>query len=185
MAMRRLVMTFCGIYLAAAALAAATTGHGLIEPVPGYRLSIFWMSPDTLEARIDALVAAGRIFEAQVYAGTHAVSWAVILTLVLVGALRAFIGPSVPLANIRSSAVVLGGLAGLVLLAAVAQPLLDEASRIPSASTTFSSMPAYWLFGMALSAAIVAAHLSLLAHDIALLARRRLFGEAIAEPLEA
>jgi len=100
-------------------------------------------------------------------------------------ALRAVVGPSVPLANIRSSAVVLGGLAGLVLLAAVAQPLLDEASRIPSASTTFSSMPAYWLFGMALSAAIVAAHLSLLAHDIALLARRRLFGEAIAEPVEA
>ena len=33
--MRRLVITFCGIYLAAAALAAATTGWALIEPVPG------------------------------------------------------------------------------------------------------------------------------------------------------
>jgi hypothetical protein len=183
--MRRLVMTFCGIYLAAIALAAATTGYGLIEPVPGYRLSIFWMSPETLEARIDALVAAGRVFEAQVYAGSHAVSWAVILTLVLVGALRAFLGPSMPLANMRSTAVVLGGLAGLVLLAAWTRPLLDEASRIPSASTTFSSLPAYWLFGMALSAAIVAGHLSLLMHDIALWAKRRWLGDDLPEPAEA
>lgn len=183
--MRWLVMTFCGIYLAAAALAAATTGHGLIEPVPGYRLSIFWMSPETLEARIDALVGAGRIFEAQVYAGTHAVSWAIILTLSLVGLVRPFLGPAVPLANIRSTAVVLGGLAGLVLLAAWTRPLLDEASRIPSMSTTLSSMPAYWLFGMALSAAIVSAHLSLLMHDIALWAKRRLFGEELPDPVEA
>lgn len=176
--MRRLVTTFCGIYLAAVALAAATTGHGLVEPVPGYRLSIFWMAPDTLQARIDALVASGRVFEAEVYAGTHAVSWAVILALVAVGALRPFLGPSVPLANTRSAAIVLGGLAGLVLLAAWTRPLLDEAGRIPSPSTTLSAMPGYWLFGMGLSAAVVAAHLSLIAHDAALWARRRWLGAA-------
>ena len=181
--MRRLVITFCGIYLAAAALAAATTGYGLIEPAPAYRLSIFWMSPDTLIARIDALVAAGRIFEAQVYAGTHAVSWAVILTLLIVGFVRPLLGPSVPLANIRSTAIVLGGIAGLVLLSVWAQPLLDAASRIPSASNTLSSMPAYWLFGMTVSAAVTAAHLSLLAHDIALWAKRRWIGETL--PLTA
>jgi hypothetical protein len=183
--MRRLVMTFCGIYLAAFALAAATTGHGLIDPVPNYRLSIFWMTPETLEARIDALLAVGRIFEAQVYAGAHAVSWAVILTLAFVGALRALLAPSAPLANIRSTAIVLGGLAGLLLLAALTRPIMDEASRIPSMSTTLSSMPAYWLFGMGLSAAIVAAHLSLLMHDIALWAKRRWIASEPAEPAGA
>jgi hypothetical protein len=177
--MRRLVILFCGIYAAAATLAAATTGYGLIEPVANYRLSIFWMSPETLETRIDALVSAGRIFEAQIYAGTHAVSWAVILTLTLLGALRPLLGPSVPLANIRSTAIVLGGLAGLVFLAAWTRPLLDEASRIPSASTMLSSLPAYWLLGMILSAAVTAGHLSLLAHDITLWAKRRWIGEAV------
>jgi hypothetical protein len=175
--MRRIVITFCGIYLAAATLAAATTGFGLIEAVPAYRLSLFWMSPDTLAARVDALLAAQRIFEAQVYAGMHAASWAVILTLVLVGAIRPLVGPSVPLANLRSTAIVMGGLAGLVLLSVLAQPILDEASRIPSPSTALSSMPGYWIFGMALSAAITAGHLSLFVHDLVLVAKRRWLGE--------
>ncbi|QCK88290.1 hypothetical protein E8L99_22270 [Phreatobacter aquaticus] len=174
--MRRLIVTFCAIYLAAVALASATTGWGLIEAVPGYRLSILWMSPETLAARLDAFVGAGRIFEAEVYAGAHAVSWAIMLTLVLVGTIRPFLGPSEPIANMRSSAVVLGGLAGLVLLAHWSRPLLDEASRIPSASTTLSSMPAYWLVGMAVSAAITGAHLSMLAHDAVLWARARYSG---------
>lgn len=175
--MRAIAITFCGIYLAAAALAAATTGHGLVDPVPGYRLSLLWMSPETLAARVDALGAAGRIFEAQIYAGLHAVSWAVVLALSLMGVVRPLIAPSVPLANIRSAAIVLGGLAGLILLSAVARPLLDQASRIPSASTTLSSMPGYWLFGMTLSAAVVATHLSLVFHDLTLAARRRWLGE--------
>ncbi|QCI63428.1 hypothetical protein [Phreatobacter stygius] len=166
--MKRLIVTFCGIYLVAVALAAATTGHGLIEPVPGYRLAILWMAPETLEARLDALIGARRSFEAMVYAGTHALSWAVIGTLVLIGLIRPLLGPSRPLANTRASAVVLGGLAGLLLLAHVAQPILDEASRIPSASTMLSSLPAYWLAGMALSAAITGSHLSLIVHDIVL-----------------
>jgi hypothetical protein len=174
--MRRLVITFCGIYLAAAALAAALTGWGLIEAVPGYRLSVFWMSAATLDARLDALIAAHRIFEAEVYAGLHAVSWATILALTLVGALRALIGPSEPLANIRSTAIVMGGIAGLVVLSWVAQPILDQASRIPSPSTTLSSLPGYWILGMALSTAITAGHLSLLAHDMVLAAKRRWTG---------
>ena len=174
--MRRLVITFCGIYLAAAALAAATTGWALIEPVPGYRLSLFWMSPDTLEARIDSLVAAHRIFEAQVYAGLHAVSWATVLSLTLVGALRALVGPSEPLANIRSTAIVMGCLAGLIVLSWLAQPILDQASRIPSPTTALSSMPGYWIFGMALSAAITAGHLSLFVHDMVLAAKKRWIG---------
>ena len=175
--MRRLVITFCGIYLAAAGLAALTTGWGLIEPVPHYRLAIFWMSPDTLAARVDVLLAADRVFEAQVYAGMHAVSWAVVLTLVLVGALRPLLGPSVPLANIRSTAIVMAGVAGLVVLSVLAQPLLDQASRIPTPTNALSSMPGYWLFGMALSAAITAGHLSLFAHDVMLAAKRRWMGE--------
>lgn len=174
--MKRLIVTFCGIYLAAIAMASLTTGWGLAEPVPAYRLSILWMSPETLAARLDALIAAGRIFEAEIYAGAHAVSWAIMLTLVMVGTIRPFLGPSEPIANLRSSAVVLGGLAGLVLLAHWSRPLLDEASRIPSASTTFSSMPGYWLFGMAVSAAITGAHLSMLAHDATLWVRARLSG---------
>jgi len=174
--MRRIVITFCGIYLAAATLAAAMTGYGLIDPVPGYRLSLFWMSPDTLAARVDALLGAQRVFEAQVYAGMHAVSWAVILTLALLGALRPLVGPSVPLANLRSTAIVMGGLAGLIVLSVLAQPILDEAARIPSPTNALSSMPGYWLFGMALSAAITAGHLSLFFHDLALAARRRWTG---------
>ncbi|WP_439575730.1 hypothetical protein [Phreatobacter sp.] len=175
--MKRLVITFCAIYVAAVALAAATTGWALIEPVPGYRLGVFWMSGATLEMRIGALVDAGRIFEAQVYAGCHAVSWAVILTLALVGAIRPFIGPSRPLANIRTSAIIFGGLAGLSLLSIWMQPILDQASRIPSSTNDLSSMPGYWIVGMAVSAAITSGHLSLIVHDLALIARKRLFGE--------
>lgn len=166
--MKRLIVTFCGIYLAAVALAAATTGHGLIEAVPGYRLSILWMARETLEARLDALAHAGRPFEAMVYAGAHVASWAVLCTLVVIGLIRPLVGPSRPLANIRSSAVVLGGLAGLLLLAHVARPILDMASQMPSTSTTLSSMPAYWLLGMALSVVVTGSHLSLIAHDIVL-----------------
>ena len=109
----------------------------------------------------------------------HAASWAVILTLVLVGALRPLVGPSVPLANLRSTAIVMGGLAGLILLSVLAQPILDEASRIPSPSTALSSMPGYWIFGMALSAAITAGHLSLFVHDLVLVAKRRWLGEDV------
>ncbi|MFX6218374.1 hypothetical protein ABTF55_21480, partial [Acinetobacter baumannii] len=65
-------------------------------------------------------------------------------------------------------AVVLGGLTGLLLLAHVSRPILDMASQMPSASTTLSSMPAYWLLGMALSVAVTGSHLSLIAHDIVL-----------------
>lgn len=175
--MRRLIITVCGVYLAAAALAAATTGHGLIEPVPNYTLSIFWMAPETVQSRIGALVSAHRIFEAEIYAGSHAVAWGVILTLAFIGILRPLIGPSRPLANTRSAAIVLGGVAGLLLLAGWARPLMEAASRVPSASTLLSSMPGYWLFGMAVSAAILAAHLSLVLHDMVLAARRRLMGD--------
>ncbi|MBN8944264.1 MAG: hypothetical protein J0H01_32455 [Rhizobiales bacterium] len=166
--MKRLIVTFCGIYLAAVALAAAATGHGLIEPVPGYRLSILWMARETLEARLDALAGAGRPFEAMVYAGAHVASWAMLCSLVVIGLVRPLVGPSRRLANIRSSAVVLGGLTGLMLLAHVTRPILDMASQIPSTSTALSSMPAYWLIGMALSVAVTGSHLSLVAHDIVL-----------------
>lgn len=182
--MRRLVITLCGIYLAAAALAAATTGHGLIEPVPHYRMSVFWMMPETLQQRLDALVHARRIFEAEIYAGSHAVAWGVIMTLVFIGALRPLLGPSRPLANIRTAAIVLGGAAGLMLLTTWTRPLMEAASQIPSASTALSSMPGYWLLGMAISAAVLGANLSLVTHDMVLFARRRLIGDW-AEPAEA
>lgn len=175
--MKRLVITFCAIYVAAIALAAATTGWALVEPVPDYRLAVFWMSGATLDMRIESLVGAGRVFEAQVYAGCHAVSWAIIMTLALVGAIRPFTGPSRPLANIRTSAIIFGGLAGLALLSIWTQPILDQASRIPSPTNAMSSMPGYWLLGMAVSAAITAGHLSLIVHDLALIAKKRLFGE--------
>lgn len=177
MHMKRLVVTFCAIYVAAIALAAATTGWALVDPVPGYRLAVFWMSGATLDMRVDALVDAGRIFEAQLYAGCHAVSWAVILTLAAVGAVRPFVGPSRPLANVRTSAIIFGGLAFLTLLAIWTQPILDQASRIPSPTNALSSMPGYWILGMAVSAAITAGHLSLITHDLALIVRKRLFGE--------
>lgn len=175
--MKRLVVTFCAIYVAAIALASATTGWALVEPVPHYRLAVFWMSGATLDMRVNALVDAGRIFEAQVYAGSHAVSWAVILTLALIGAIRPFVGPSRPLANMRTSAIIFGGLALLALLATWMQPILDQASRIPAPTNALSSMPGYWLAGMAVSAAITGGHLSLIVHDLALMVKRRLFGE--------
>lgn len=57
------------------------------------------------------------------------------------------------------------------------QPILDQASRIPAPTNALSSMPGYWLAGMAVSAAITGGHLSLIVHDLALMVKRRLFGE--------
>ncbi|CEJ14157.1 hypothetical protein BN1110_04485 [bacterium YEK0313] len=169
--MKRLVVILCALYLATVVGAAMLTGHGLIEPVPRYRLAILWMAPETLAVRLDALAAAGRDFEARVYGFAHDLSWLLVAVLVLVGLGRPFFGPSRPLAPVRSSAIVLGGLAGLVLLNHWARPILDLAGQVPSASTTFSAMPAYWLLGMALSAAVTGGHLALVAHDVVLWCR--------------
>ena len=170
---KRLVVILCALYLAAVVGAAMLTGHGLIEPVPRYRLAILWMAPETLAARLDALAAAGRGFEARIYGFVHGLSWLLVAVLVLVGLVRPFFGPSRPLAPVRSSAIVLGGLAGLVLLNHWARPILDLAGQVPSASATFSAMPAYWLLGMALSAAVTGGHLALVAHDVVLWCRGR------------
>lgn len=172
--MKTVVYALVAVYLAVIAATAVVHGAHLVEPVEGYRLSIFWMNTETLQNRLDALVRAGRVPEAMTYAGANAASWALMALLAVFGAARPFLGPSAPVAHIRSSAVVLGGLASLVLLAAWSRPLLDAASEIPSASNALSSMPAYWLFGMAASAAIIASHISFLAHDAALWVQTRL-----------
>lgn len=178
--MKRLVVILCAVYLAIVTAAATLAGHGLIEPVPHYRLAILWMAPETLASRLDALAAAGRVFEARLYGFAHGLSWLLVLGLAALGLGRPFFGPSRPLAPVRSSAIVLGGLAGLVLLNHVARPILDLAGQVPSSSMTLSAMPGYWLLGMALSAAVTGGHLALIAHDIALwcLGRRRATGLA-------
>jgi hypothetical protein len=165
---KRLVVTFCAIYCATVALAAATMGHALVEPVPGYRLSVFWMAPETLDARVNALLAAGRSFEAMVYAGAHTASCGVLGALALIGLIRPFLGPSRPVANWRATTVILGGFAGLAILSYATRPLLDLAGQIPSAMPGFAAMPAYWLFGMVLSVAVTGGHLSLAVHDLVL-----------------
>lgn len=166
--MKRLVIVLCLFYFAAVAAAAALTGHGLIDPVPHYRLAILWIDPATLAARFDALVAANRIFEAHIYGFVHGLSCLLVALLVLIGLGWPLLGPGRRLAPVRSSIIVLGGLAGLALLNHLARPILDMASQVPSASATFSALPAYWLAGMALSAAVTGGHLALVAHDLVL-----------------
>lgn len=170
---KRVIVILVGTYLVAIAGLAATTGEGLISPVANYRLSILWLSEATLANRMDALFASSRLFEADIYEGMHLLSVATIWSLGVIGLARPWLAPSEPIASIRSSAVVFGSIGLLFVLAHVTRPILDQASQIPSVTNTLSAMPAYWIFGLAVSAAILGAHLCMVAHDLSLAARQR------------
>lgn len=165
--MKRLIIWAAALHFLAVLVAAATTGHGLVEPVAGYRLSVFWLSSETLDARVGALFANARVHEALVYEGAHVVSVALILALSLVAAIRGALGKADYICPIRPAAVVFGGIVGLMILARLMRPVLDMAAEIPSASTMMSAMPAYWFLGLATSASIVAAYTAFASHDLA------------------
>lgn len=184
--MKRIIAIACGLYVGAIALAAALTGQALIEPALGYRLSVLWLNPETLEHRLVALEANGRMVEAALYLASHQASVGVIVALSVYAFARPFLGPAEPICQVRSTALVMGSLLFLIVLAKLTQPILDVASDIPSASTALSSMPAYWYLGMVVSAAILAAHMALALHDVGLYLKTRWF-EPIpqARPVEA
>lgn len=166
--MRRLIISAAALHFLAVLIAATTTGHGLVEPVGGYRLSVFWLSLETLDARVGALFANARVHEALVYEGAHVVSVALILALSLVSSIRGGLGKATYICPIRPAAIVFGGIVGLMILARLMRPILDMAAEIPSASTMVSAMPAYWFLGLAVSASIVAAYTAFASHDFAL-----------------
>ncbi|MEI8144221.1 MAG: hypothetical protein WCH83_02040 [Alphaproteobacteria bacterium] len=177
--MKRLIVLASLAFALAATLAALTTGWALIEAVPGYRLGVLWLLPETLDMRLSALIDVNRVSEAIVYQSVHVAGAALIAAMTCVGIIRPLLAPSEPIAHFRSTTIVLGGTAVLIPLAIWSRPIMEIASTIPSPTNTLSSMPAYWYLGLILSAAIIATHMGLVAHDVSHWLRTR-FGPPFA-----
>lgn len=169
--MTRLIVGAVAVYAAAVAALVLLVAEPsqLLEPVPWYRMMVFWLMPETSAERIIALVAAGRETEGLLYALVLGLSLGLLAGLAMFGAGVALMAKPRRLLLPRLEAVLFLGL--VVALVVNADPavavvrLLERRELLDTAG--LYAMPGFWIAVMVVWCGVFARYAALLAHDVA------------------
>jgi hypothetical protein len=168
--MTRLIGVAVGLYVASilALVALVAEPSQLLEPVPWYRMMVFWLMPETSVERIIALAAAGRDTEGLLYALVLGLSFGLLGGLAMFGAGMALASQARrQLLPRREAVLFLCLLAALLLTADPASALLRILDRRELLDTTgINAMPGFWIATVVVSCGVFARYAALLAHDI-------------------
>jgi hypothetical protein len=170
--MTRLIVGAVAVYVAGVAALVALTAEPsqLLEPVPWYRMMVFWLMPETSAERIIALSAAGRDAECLLYALVVGLSAGLLGGLAMFGAGVALAtNPRRRLLPRLEATLFLCLLVSLALMkpdpAAALVRILETRELVDAAGV--NAMPGYWIAVMVLSCCLFARYAALLAHDAA------------------
>ncbi|NJL08888.1 MAG: hypothetical protein HC900_12045 [Methylacidiphilales bacterium] len=175
--MARLILAGVAVYVVAVAVMVGLTAEPsqLLEPVPWYRMMVFWLMPETSAERIIALAAAGRETECLLYGLVVGLSFGLLGGLAMLGAGFALASRARQrLLPFREAVLFLCLLASLMLKADPAAALVRVLETHEMLDTVgVNAMPAFWIAVIVLWCGVFARYAALLAHDVAVMARTR------------
>lgn len=153
-------------YAAIAAVLAIGLGHGLAEIVPGIGPQVSWLMAETTGVRVAALRAAGRPETAALYALLAAVSWSTIVALATGGFVWGVLTKGATVIGVDRALGYMTALAGLYGVSTLVELGMHALPPEITNQTGPHAIPAFWLFAMIASAAILARVGALIAHDV-------------------
>jgi hypothetical protein len=169
--MTRLIVGTVALYLVAVAALVGlwSDPSQLLEPVPWYRLTVFWTLPEASATRLAALIAAGREAEGLLYAVVVGLSFGLLGALAMFGAsLALMFKADQRRLRLFEAFLFICLLAGLVMTADPVDALVRKLEMHGMmGATPFNAMPGCWIITTALTCALFARYAALLAHDAA------------------
>ncbi|ALK10221.1 hypothetical protein [Blastochloris viridis] len=167
--MTRPIVVAVVVYLAAVAalIGASAEQVRLLDPVPWYQMTMFWLAPETSFTRIGALVAAGRDADGLLYAAVVGISLGLLGGLALFGVSLALSSPArTRLLPQREALLFICLLVALVL---TADPIISLARNLEQRGLMepagLNAMPGYWIATVVVTCGLFARYATLMAHD--------------------
>jgi hypothetical protein len=165
-----------GAYAVIAAVLVVGAGRDLGQVVGAYAPQVSWLMQGTTDARVEALLGAGRPETASLYAFVVAISWSMISALTAAGFAWGVLNKGATELGVDKAMNYLTALAGLYALATCTEIALHALHlNIPQAG--LHAIPGVWFGTMIPSAAILARIGALIAHDAGSLIAIAIAGE--------